>query len=74
MLQAVTSILRGEMSEEKGGPKISERTKAAELMGRRYGLFERQAEDGGEARRKAAAKVRSAFALLREAHEPAENA
>ncbi len=35
VLATLTAILRGEMTEEKGGPKISERSRAAELFGKR---------------------------------------
>ena len=56
VLAAMTSVLRGEMTEEStrkvpGGeervavpPKISERIKAAEFLGKQYGLFERREE------------------------------
>lgn len=48
VLRTFTQIMRGEMTESggrKGGeeilltPKVSERSKAAELLGKRYGLF-----------------------------------
>lgn len=46
VLQTFTSIMRGEMTEGGGGspPKISERCKAAELLGKQYGLFDRKEE------------------------------
>lgn len=50
VLQTFTQIMRGEMTELTGRrntegeeiflpPKVSERSKAAELLGKRYGLF-----------------------------------
>lgn len=56
VLETMTSVLRGEMTEEStrkvaGGeeriavpPKISERIKAAEFLGKQYGLFEHREE------------------------------
>lgn len=46
VLQTFTSIMRGEMTEGGAGvpPKISERCKAAELLGKQYGLFDRKEE------------------------------
>ena len=40
VLRVMTSILRGEQAED-AAVKTSERYKAAELLGRHYGLFER---------------------------------
>ncbi len=46
VLQTFTSIMRGEMTEGNANtpPKISERCKAAELLGKQYGLFDRKEE------------------------------
>ncbi len=46
VLQTFTSIMRGEMTEgsAQAPPKISERCKAAELLGKQYGLFDRKEE------------------------------
>lgn len=56
VLRTFTSIMRGEMTEETvrktagteervaAPPKISERCKAAELLGKQYGLFDRREE------------------------------
>jgi len=46
VLQTFTNIMRGEMTEGSAGapPKISERCKAAELLGKQYGLFDRKEE------------------------------
>lgn len=39
ILRTFTQIMRGELTEASGAPKVSERSKAAELLGKRYGLF-----------------------------------
>ena len=56
VLRTFTQIMRGEMTESGGRkgpsgeevclpPKVSERSRAAELLGKRYGLFtEKEAE------------------------------
>ena len=55
VLRTFTQIMRGEMTESTGRksasgeeipqtPKISERSKAAELLGKRRGLFSERAE------------------------------
>lgn len=56
VLETMTSVLRGEMTEEATRkvagseeriavpPKISERIKAAEFLGKQYGLFEHREE------------------------------
>lgn len=56
VLQVFTSIMRGEMTDEPlrrvpsgeehpvSPPKIAERCKAAELLGKQYGLFEKKEE------------------------------
>lgn len=50
VLRIFTRIMRGEMTEEKGLPKISERAKAAELLGKACGLFDRKEEEAAPAR------------------------
>lgn len=46
VLQFVTSIMRGETEEGSGAspPKPAERCRAAELLGKQYGLFDRKEE------------------------------
>ncbi len=40
VLEVFTQIMRGEAMDDTGQtPKVSERAKAAELLGKRYGLF-----------------------------------
>jgi len=40
VLELMTQIMRGEAGDEHTGPpKLAERSKAAELLGKRYGLF-----------------------------------
>ncbi|MCL2004484.1 MAG: hypothetical protein FWG72_10900 [Oscillospiraceae bacterium] len=45
ILETLTAFLRGEA--EGGGAR--ERLRAAELLGKRFGLFESEAEEGGGA-------------------------
>lgn len=56
VLRTFTQIMRGEMTESSGRkgasgeeillpPKVSERSKAAELLGKRYGLFSEKTPD-----------------------------
>ena len=77
LLRTVTSLVRGEMTEEAtrkvGGteeriqvpPKISERLKGLELMGKYYGLFEKKEES----RQEEGDTARRVMALLAEMHE-----
>ena len=78
VLRTFTQIMRGEMTESTGRksasgeeipqtPKISERSKAAELLGKRYGLFSDR-EDGGATRAELAAEIESAMEALRRGH------
>lgn len=76
VLRTFTQIMRGEMTEagvRRSGedvpqpPKISERSKAAELLGKRYGLFSDR-EDGGATRAELAAEIESAMEALRQGH------
>lgn len=57
VLRTFTQIMRGEMTEASGrknasgeevvlAPKVSERSKAAELLGKRYGLFSDREPEG----------------------------
>lgn len=40
VLRVMTQIMRGDMGEDgTGPPKVAERSKAAEMLGKRYGLF-----------------------------------
>ncbi len=77
VLRTFTQIMRGEMTELSGRknaegeelslpPKVSERSKAAELLGKRYGLFSDRQPD---ARPKAelAQEIEAAMQAL---HEP----
>ena len=67
VLKALTLILRGEMAEEKGGPKVSERQRAAELLGKRYGLFDKpEAEEAQERVRQALPEVRQLVNRMKE--------
>ena len=67
VLATLTAILRGEMTEEKGGPKISERSRAAELFGKRYGLFDKpEPEEADAGMKKALPQVLAAVARLKE--------
>ena len=50
VLRVMTSILRGECAED-GGVKSGERYKAAELLGKHYGLFERRESPSPDALR-----------------------
>jgi hypothetical protein len=50
VLRVMTAILRGESMEE-AGVKTAERYKAAELLGRHYGLFERREAPGADLQR-----------------------
>lgn len=76
VLRTFTQIMRGEMTEAAGRkgsngedvtlpPKVSERSKAAELLGKRYGLF---TEKTPEARPKAEL-AQEIEAVLKAIHE-----
>lgn len=75
VLQTFTQIMRGEMTELSGRknaegedmtlpPKVSERSKAAELLGKRYGLFSDKQPDA----RPKAELAQEIEAALRELH------
>ncbi len=42
--RALTAAMRGEGAEGKDAPKVAERLRAAELLGKMYGLFEHRDE------------------------------
>lgn len=75
VLRTFTQIMRGEMTESTGRksasgeeipqtPKISERSKAAELLGKRYGLFSEK-DPGGKPKAELAVEIEAA---MREMH------
>lgn len=75
VLRTFTQIMRGEMTESTGRksasgeeipqtPKISERSKAAELLGKRYGLFSEK-DPCGKPKAELAAEIEAA---MREMH------
>lgn len=75
VLRTFTQIMRGEMTESSGrksasgeeipqAPKISERSKAAELLGKRYGLFSEK-DPGSKPKAELAAEIEAA---MRELH------
>ena len=77
VLRTFTQIMRGEMTEYSGRksasgeeivlpPKVSERSKAAELLGKRYGLFSEK-DAGGMPKAELAAEIEAA---LQEMHGP----
>lgn len=75
VLRTFTQIMRGEMTEPSGRrgasgeeaampPKVSERSKAAELLGKRYGLFSDK-DPGAKPKAELAAEIEAA---MRELH------
>lgn len=77
VLRTFTQIMRGELTEPSGRksasgeetllpPKVSERCKAAELLGKRYGLFSER-DAGGRPKAELAAEIEAA---LQEMHGP----
>ena len=66
VLRLMTDILRGTLD---GAPKVSERCRAAELLGKRMGLFEPAEERAGD-RRAAAEAIGEALRRMREEHGP----
>lgn len=77
VLRTFTQIMRGEMTESSGRksasgeeitlpPKVSERSKAAELLGKRYGLFSEK-DPGDKPKAELAAEIEAA---MREIHGP----
>ena len=71
VLRTFTQIMRGEMTESTGkkgacgeeitqSPKISERSRAAELLGKRYGLFSDK-EPAGKPKAELAAEIEAAM-------------
>lgn len=71
VLRTFTQIMRGEMTEASGrkgasgeeialSPKVSERSKAAELLGKRYGLFSEK-EPGAKPKAELAAEIEQAM-------------
>ena len=75
VLRTFTQIMRGEMTESSGRksasgeeipqtPKISERSKAAELLGKRYGLFSEK-DPGGKPKAELVSEIEAA---MREMH------
>lgn len=76
VLRTFTQIMRGEMTEATGrkgasgeelvqAPKISERSKAAELLGKRYGLFSEKESDV-KPKAELAAEIEAAMQEMRE--------
>ncbi len=77
VLQTFTSIMRGEMLEESARrsgteeriaspPKISERCKAAELLGKQLGLFEKKEDI--QPKGEVAQAIRQVLEQLRNGH------
>lgn len=77
VLRTFTQIMRGEITEPSGRksasgeeipqpPKVSERSKAAELLGKRYGLFSEK-DTGAKPKADMAAEIEAA---MQEMHEP----
>ena len=75
VLRTFTQIMRGEMTEVTGrkgasgeeitqAHKISERSKAAELLGKRYGLFSEK-DAGGKPKAELAAEIEAAMQEMR---------
>ena len=79
VLVTITQIMRGAMTEtatRKGAggeesvqlpPKVSERSRAAELLGKRYGLFSER--DAGEPRTEVAGQIEAAMQAMALGHE-----
>lgn len=78
VLRTFTQIMRGEMTESTGRkgpggeevclpPKVSERSRAAELLGKRYGLFSER--DAGEPRTEVAGQIEAAMQAMALGHE-----
>ncbi|MBE5804923.1 MAG: hypothetical protein E7316_10490 [Clostridiales bacterium] len=74
VLRTFTQIMRGEMTESSGRkstsgeeitlpPKVSERSRAAELLGKRYGLFSEK-DPGGKPKTELAAEIEAAMMEL----------
>lgn len=66
ILQLMTRIMRGTLTEmdkkgEEIGPKVAERARAAEMLGKRYGLFA-EAEHQGDAPAAIAAEIEQTLA------------
>lgn len=70
ILRTFTQIMRGELTESSGAPKVSERSKAAELLGKRYGLFSEK-EAAPTPRDEIAAEIDKALKELLHQHEQA---
>ena len=79
VLVTITQIMRGTMTEtatRKGAggeesiqlpPKVSERSRAAELLGKRYGLFSER--DAGEPSAEVAGLIEAAMQSIAQEHE-----
>lgn len=78
VLRTFTQIMRGEMTESGGRkgpsgeevclpPKVSERSRAAELLGKRYGLFSER--DAGEPSAEVAGLIEAAMQSIAQEHE-----
>ena len=78
VLRTFTQIMRGEMTESTGRkgpegeevclpPKVSERSRAAELLGKRYRLFSER--DAGEPRAEVAGQIEAAMQAMALGHE-----
>lgn len=70
VLRTMTQIMRGDMADDSTGPpKVAERSKAAEMLGKRYGLFgERDAMP--PPRPDVADEIDAAMKQVMDAHEP----
>ena len=81
VLETFTRIMRGEITEDTvkhvaGGedvitsqmPKIAERHKAAEMLGKRYGLFSDRPEDDVPGRAEVIGQIEEAMQRLKEEH------
>lgn len=84
VLQTFTRIMRGEITEDTvkrgadGGevvtsqpPKISERSKAAELLAKRYGLFSDRAADDPPDATEVIGQIEAAMREMKEARDGA---
>ena len=70
VLEVFTQIMRGEAMDDTGQtPKVSERAKAAELLGKRYGLFADR-DEGAPPKAEVAQALETALSQLEAEHGP----
>lgn len=69
ILRTFTQIMRGELTEASGAPKVSERSRAAELLGKRYGLFSDK-EAAPQPKAELAAEIEQTLQELTAQHGP----